>query len=314
MTPAALPARPLVWNLVKLARPVQWAKSVFVLVGPLYAMVDAPRDAADILTPGLLAAAVFALVSSACYVVNDILDAPKDRLHPRKCRRPIASGAVSAAVALGWAAVLLAMAAAALVAIPTPVRLGVAITAALYALNVNLYSLWLKHRAVADVLCLSLGFVIRVFGGCAAVGVAPTSWLLNCTLFLAMFLSFGKRLGERRTMGGGDAAAAIRGVHAVYTDDLLRMAVVVTGVATLVTYAGYVQAREKTLAVQGINLLWFTMLPATYALLRCMVLLDRGQYDDPTVLATKDRATQGAAVLFALFTALAVAIAHGLLG
>lgn len=317
-TPAsAAPRRPLLWNLLRVARPVQWSKSVFVLVGPMYALVDRPRATgelvSEVLRPALLTAVIFALVSSACYVVNDVLDAPKDRLHPRKCRRPIASGAVTPVMALAWAGVLVAVSAGVLMAVPGPVRMWVGITAALYALNVNLYSLWLKHLVVADVLCLSLGFVIRVFGGCAAVAIAPTSWLLNCTLFLAMFLSFGKRLGERRTMGGADAAATIRGVHAAYTDDLLRMAVVVTAVATLVTYAGYVQARE-VLFKGGVNLLWFTMLPATYAMLRCMVLLDRGRFDDPTVMASKDWPTQAAFGLFALITAGAVAAAHHMLG
>ncbi|MCC6675907.1 MAG: UbiA prenyltransferase family protein [Phycisphaerales bacterium] len=316
-TAPAAPPRPLLWNLLRVARPVQWSKSVFVLVGPMYALVDKPRTAGelmtDVLRPALLTAVIFALVSSACYVVNDVLDAPKDRLHPRKCRRPIASGAVTPAMALLWAGVLVAVSGGLLMAVPGPVRAWVGITAGLYALNVNLYSLWLKHLVVADVLCLSLGFVIRVFGGCAAVAIAPTSWLLNCTLFLAMFLSFGKRLGERRTMGGGDAAATIRGVHAAYTDELLRMAVVVTAVATLVTYAGYVQARE-VLFKGGVNLLWFTMLPAMYAMLRCMVLLDRGRYDDPTVLASRDWPTQAAFGLFALITAGAVAAAHRLLG
>jgi len=298
---------------VRLARPVQWSKSVFVLVGPLYALVDRPREGSalvsEVLWPALLSAAIFALVSSACYIVNDVLDAPKDRLHPRKRRRPVASGAVTPGLALGWAVVLVAVAAGLLAGVPGSARVWVGVWAALYAVNVNLYSLWLKHHVVADVLGLSLGFVIRVFGGCAAVGIAPTSWLLNCTLFLAMFLSFGKRLGERRTMGGGEAAATIRGVHAAYTDDLLRMAVVVTAVATLVTYAGYVQARE-VLFKGGVNLLWFTMLPAMYAMLRCMVLVDRGRYDDPTVLASKDLPTQAAFGLFAVITAASVAAAH----
>jgi 4-hydroxybenzoate polyprenyltransferase len=161
---------------------------------------------------------------------------------------------------------------------------------------------------IADVVCLSLGFVLRVFGGCAAVGIAPTTWLLNCTLFFAMFLAFGKRLGERRTLGA-DAAAA-RTVQAGYTDDLLRMAVVVTGVATLVIYAAYVQSREawvKDLLARAIhphgawfNVLWLTMLPATYALLRSIVLLERGRFDDPTELAVKDRATQLAGFVFVL--------------
>lgn len=187
----------------------------------------------------------------------------------------------------------------------------VLILLALYVVNVTAYSLRLKHIVIADVMSLSLGFVLRMLAGCAAIGIGPTTWLLNVTLFLSMFLSFGKRLGERRTMGA-DAAAA-RGVQAAYTDELLRMAVVVTAVATLVTYAGYVQSRE--LAVRHVlwqpagefNLLWLTTLPATYALLRAIVLLERGRYDDPTELFARDFPMQLAALGFAGLTVMALA-------
>ena len=87
------------------------------------------------------------------------------------------------------------------------------------------------------------------------------------------------------------------------------MSVVVTAVATLVTYAGYVQAHEKDYVQGGggVNLLWMTMIPATYGMLRCIVLLERGTFDDPTELATRDRGVQAAAVVFALMTGLLVA-------
>ena len=98
------------------------------------------------------------------------------------------------------------------------------------------------------------------------------------------------------------------GVQAAYTDELLRMAVVVTGVATLITYASYVQFREPENSHvippfhAGINVLWFTMVPAMYALLRSIVLLERGTYDDPTELAAKDFPMQVAVGVFGLLT------------
>src|SRR5207249_892042 len=92
-----------------------------------------------------------------------------------------------------------------------------------------------------------------------------------------------------------------RGVHLKYTDELLRMAVVVTGVAALLTYADYVQAQASTYTI-GFNILWLTILPATYGLLRAMVLIERGVYDDPTELAVRDRPFQAAAVGFAALT------------
>ncbi len=299
--------RGLALSLLKLARPHQWSKSAFVLVGPFYSLADTHRPLAEVLLPATLAAAAFALASSSCYVVNDIFDAEADRLHPRKSRRPIAAGVVSTRIAWVFAAILLIASAVVVLLIPPAgeqnVRGLVGLTVGLYVANVTIYSVWIKHLVIADVMGLSLGFVLRVMGGCAAVAIAPTTWLLNCTFFLAMFLAFGKRLGERRS--AGLAAADIRAVQAAYTDDMLRMAVVVTAVVTLLSYAGYVQAREeyyKAAAAGGFNLLWLTVLPATFGLLRCMVLLERGAYDDPTELALRDRGFALAGLVFAVLT------------
>jgi len=311
--PPDVPPRPerrrgLFHALVVLARPRQWVKSGFVLLGPLYGLRDLSMPWQRALGLGLIAAAAFALASSATYVFNDLRDVEADRTHPRKRRRPIAAGEVSPSQAWIYMLVL------GLGATVLGLWVGswpVLILLALYVVNVTAYSLRLKHIVIADVMSLSLGFVLRMLAGCAAIGIGPTTWLLNVTLFLSMFLSFGKRLGERRTMGA-DAAAA-RGVQAAYTDELLRMAVVVTAVATLVTYAGYVQSRE--LAVRHVlwqpagefNLLWLTTLPATYALLRAIVLLERGRYDDPTELFARDFPMQLAALGFAGLTVMALA-------
>lgn len=318
---ATTPPTPnLVLDLLRLLRPVQWSKGVFVLVGPAYALATggvpgaAGAAGADervrVLTAALGAFVAFALASSGCYIVNDLKDRRLDALHPRKRFRPLAAGRVSVAVAAGLA-VLCWLLAAASVAVMIPDApgmppgqtrwlLGAAVGA--YVINVVLYSLGIKRLVVADTISLATGFVLRVLGGCAAAGVEPSSWLLNVTFFLSMFLALGKRLGERRTMGGGDQAALARGVQAKYTDELLRMGVVVTAVATLVSYSDYVQAQGFKYTL-GFNLLWLTMLPATYGLLRCIVLVERGVYDDPTELAVHDRAFQLSGVAFAFLTA-----------
>lgn len=307
--PADVPRSGL-WPYIKLARPHQWVKGVFVLVGPLYGLRDLDAAArAGAVTAAAVTFAIFALASSTCYVVNDVLDAEQDRAHPRKRHRPIASGAIPRSNALVFALLLLAGAIGLVFLLGPAVRTAVALVTGAYVVNVWLYSLKLKHIIIADVISLALGFCLRMFAGCAAIAIAPTTWLLNCTLFLAMFLAFGKRLGERRTMGT-DAASA-RGIQARYTDDLLRMSVVVTGVATLITYASYVVARGEPPAHvihvippfhAGINVLWFTMVPATYALLRCIVLLESGTYDDPTELAGRDLPMQLAVAAFGLLT------------
>ena len=251
----------------------------------------------------------FGFASSFCYVVNDLADREADANHPRKRLRPIASGRVSPARARLLAAAMLfaAGASVALVAVFGEPEAGIwtAGLIAIYVLNVVLYSVWSKHIVILDVIALAAGFVLRVLGGCAAVLVEPSTWLLNVTFFLAMFLAFGKRLGERRTVG--DDAGAVRAVQLAYTDHLLRMLVVVTAVGTLLTYAGYVESRaaDHTHELWGgwpLNVLWLTIAPATFGLLRCIVLLEQGRFDDPTELASKDRPFQLSALLFAGLT------------
>lgn len=292
---------PSLRDLIKLARPKQWAKSAFVVIGPIYGMAFARADAALAILGVVFA---FNFASSGCYILNDLRDIEADRLHPRKKNRPLASGRVSPGAAMRFSLFLFLLAALCLVPAffgPGAERAGILSAAAVlaYVANVICYTGYLKHRPVIDVLSLAMGFVLRVLGGCAAVLIEPSSWLLNCTLFIAMFLALGKRLGERRTMG--QAAANVRGVQASYTDDTLRMLVVMTAVACLLSYSDYVQAQAH-LYLKGFNLLWLTLIPATYAIFRAVLLLERGIYDDPTELATRDRPFQAAVLAFALIT------------
>ncbi|MEO1512469.1 MAG: UbiA family prenyltransferase [Planctomycetota bacterium] len=311
--------------LIKLARPTQWGKGVFVLIGPVYALAQETAElSASYILATLAAFVAFGLASSGCYIVNDIADRAHDANHPRKKHRPIASGVVPVSVARIYAVALFIAAALVLLVIPGGDRLfWTAAIVVAYTINVLVYSALFKHRVILDVVSLSLGFVLRVLAGCAAVGAMPSTWLLNSTLFLAMFLAFGKRLGERRTMeAAGAAVETARGVQKIYSDDLLRMAVVMTAVGTLVTYAGYVEAQEGVYgpsiaavaagaAPWAFNWLWLTMIPATYALLRCIVLLERGLYDDPTELAVRDRGVQLASIGFAAIAAGVVLLSKG---
>ncbi|MCE5303669.1 MAG: UbiA prenyltransferase family protein [Planctomycetaceae bacterium] len=177
-------------DLIRLARPKDWAKNVFVLLPAPFAMAAGVRFAPIDLLLGLLG---FCLVNSAVYTLNDLCDAETDRLHPQKCRRPIASGRVSRTVAAVQMVVLLAAGLAlCLLAGRQP-----ACTIALVYAAINLaYNLGLKHVALLDVFLLSSGFVIRVLLGCILISAPPSSWLLLCTSTLALFLGFAKRRAD----------------------------------------------------------------------------------------------------------------------
>ncbi|CAN5827637.1 decaprenyl-phosphate phosphoribosyltransferase [soil metagenome] len=302
---------------LRLLRIHQWSKGAFVFVGPVYGQALLGWQQWLSVTAAFLA---FGAASSGCYIVNDFMDREADRAHPRKRTRPLAAGTIAVSTALAVAALCLllglalpwvAMLLGGQTSGPRSEFLGSALTSgcvALYIGNTMAYSIRVKHVVISDVMSLSLGFVLRVLGGCAVVMVEPSTWLLNVTLFLAMFLAFGKRLGERRAMGDARAASA-RVVQAEYTGELLRMVVVVTAVACLVTYAVYVASAPARLTV-GFNLLWLTMMPATYGLLRAIHLLEKGTYDDPTELAVKDRPFQFAAALFGLITLVVMWVGH----
>jgi len=219
--------------VLKAIRPHQWVKNLFVAAPLVFA-----RRIGDPASVGhsALALVAFCLLSSAVYLVNDIFDVEKDRAHPTKRRRPIASGVIPIV-----AARLLAVAFAA-VGLLLGAWLGPRFVAcALAYLGLNLaYSLALKRMAFIDVALLSTGFLLRVLGGSLAIPVHPSKWLLTCTLLLSSFLAFGKRSHELRV--AGSQGAAQRDVLAKYTPKTLQRLLVILGALTTVTYFAYTRS------------------------------------------------------------------------
>jgi len=176
-------------GFIKLLRPKQWIKNLFV-----FAAIAFSKNIfnADAFMKVLLAFFAFCMVSSCIYILNDIVDMEKDRQHPRKRKRPIAAGIVSRLEA-GFIMVILAP----LSLVPSflldPV-FGVIIL--VYILNNVLYSLKIKHVVILDVMSIALGFLLRVSGGAVVIDVEMSPWLLLCTLLLSLFLGFSKRRNE----------------------------------------------------------------------------------------------------------------------
>jgi decaprenyl-phosphate phosphoribosyltransferase len=223
----------MVAAILKSARPHQWVKNIFV-AAPL---VFARRiDDLTALLHTSIAVAAFCMISSAVYLLNDVVDVEKDRAHPLKRLRPIPSGALSVRSAK-VAALVLALGG--LLLILSRGLLPAAIAAA-YLLQNLAYSFRLKHIPFLDVASIAAGFLLRVLAGATAIPVEPSFWLLICTLLLASFLGFGKRTHELRTSGnrGGDQ----RKVLDRYNPNVLRFLVYFLAILTILAYAGYTQS------------------------------------------------------------------------
>jgi 4-hydroxybenzoate polyprenyltransferase len=223
--------RPLVRSL----RPMQWAKNLFVLAPLVFGQrLDDPAA----LTNALLALLAFCAASSAVYLFNDIRDRDEDRRHPLKRTRPLAAGTLSLTAAVAALALLAAGALAAALAVGgnlVPILVG-------YLLLNLAYTLWLKHQVILDVMAISLGFVLRVLGGAAATAVEVSSWLMLCTIFLALFLAFSKRRHELTLLAGN--AAEQRRVLDQYSPAFLDQMINVVTASSVVAYALYAVAPE----------------------------------------------------------------------
>jgi len=208
-------------------RPRQWAKNLIVFSAPLFAFhID--------LATGLSALGAFVLLccaSSGFYLINDVADLASDRLHPVKRKRPVASGRVPVAVALGVAAGLLGIAlAGGWLANPA---LGAAISG--YVVLQVAYNAALKRTVLVDVMAIAAGFVLRAYAGAAAASVPVSPWFLTCTALLALFLGIEKRKAELRFLG--TESRTTRAVLGEYSLALLTRMENTVAAGALITYA-----------------------------------------------------------------------------
>lgn len=218
-----------VLDFVRLARPRDWAKNVFVLMPIPFALAAGGHF--DPVSFGFGLASI-CLTASAVYALNDTLDAERDRLHHKKKQRPIASGRISKTAALSFAAALLA--AGVTCALLSRVGATLVVLAA-YVAKELLYQLGGKHVPLVDVFLLSSGFVLRVVLGAELVGTTPSNWLLLCSSTLALFISLAKRRSELARGMDGAHRPALSG----YTVQYLDQAMAVSAGMILIGYALY---------------------------------------------------------------------------
>jgi 4-hydroxybenzoate polyprenyltransferase len=261
-------------------RPEQWTKNLIVFAGLIFGLELFDRRA---VLRSLVAFAVFCALSGVVYVINDIMDREADRRHPLKARRPIASGALSPALAGGVAAALAAVALAAAFALGVPFG-AVALS---YVLLQATYSGPLKHVVILDVLAIAIGFVLRAAAGAVAIGVPISHWLLVVTILLALFLALSKRRHELVLLANG--ATEHRPILGEYSPYLLDQMISVVTASTLVAYIFYCISPE-TVQKFGTDLLGLTIPFPLYGIFRYLYLVHRREGGgSPSQMLLNDR-------------------------
>lgn len=234
--PASPPDANASWSdVARVLRPRQWTKNLVVLAAFFFALGDKQQTVSwALFWQALAAAGLFCLASSGIYVFNDLLDVARDRLHPVKCRRPIAAGRLGRTPAWGLSLLCLGAALGGALMLES----GFAGVVATYVGLQVAYTLKLKHVPLVDVFVIAIGFVLRAIAGGFAVQVALSAWLLICTFLMALFLALCKRRHERRLMEEQPAAVTRPSLQTSDVRLLDQLIAIVAG-AVIVTYALY---------------------------------------------------------------------------
>ncbi len=267
-------------GILRELRPKQWIKNLLVFAAPAAAGVIDER--AELLHT-LGAFACFCASASATYLINDISDVESDRRHPTKRERPIAAGIVPVPVAIVLSILLLIGG----VGGAFLIRRDFGLTILAYLALTTVYTIWLKHIAVLDIISVAAGFVLRAIGGATATNVPISEWFFIVTSFGALFMVAGKRQGEQSDLG--DEAAAIRPVLAQYTPGFLSYLRAVFSGGALIAYCLWAFSSAEQ---QGSNSVLFqlSIVPFAIAILRYALLLEQGKGAEPENLVLSDRA------------------------
>jgi 4-hydroxybenzoate polyprenyltransferase len=263
-------------------RPHQWTKNLIVFAGLIFSEQQLLLDV-EAVGRAFSAFAIFCLLSSVVYLVNDLRDREADRGHPIKKRRPIASGLVSPAAAR-ITAVMLGAGSIAWAAALSPAFLAIA---GGYLVLMLLYSGALKHLVILDVLTIAIGFVLRAAAGAVAVGVPISHWLLLLALLLALFLALSKRRAELVALA--ESARSHRRILDEYSPYLLDQMISVVTASTLLAYAFYTIHPETVQKFGTDRLLWTVPFPL-YGIFRYLYLVhQREGGGNPSEMLISDR-------------------------
>ncbi|MEC0123988.1 decaprenyl-phosphate phosphoribosyltransferase [Paenibacillus pabuli] len=282
-------------GLFKLLRPKQWTKNVLLFAALLFSFEEIRTET---ILSTLLGFILFSLVAGCVYILNDYVDRDRDRQHPVKKFRPIASGQVHATHALLFGIVLLIFAVG--TAFVMNPLFGV-LCMVYFLLNVS-YSFVLKHLVILDMMTIAAGFVLRAIAGGVLIHVPFTPWFLICTMLLSLFLAIGKRRNELTLLEGNTGSH--RKVLENYSITLLDQFNTIVTTATIISYSLFTFTSDRT-----IHLMW-TIPLVIYGMFRYLYLIhmknqggspDRVLFEDKPILITVILYVISVISIFAIF-------------
>ncbi|MET0530606.1 MAG: UbiA family prenyltransferase [Microvirga sp.] len=289
-------------SMFRAMRPHQWLKNLLVFV-PLLTSHQLDNPAAVLMA--LVAFAAFCCCASSAYIVNDLIDLPADRAHPRKCLRPFASGEVP--IALGGVLALGLLVLAALCCLLLPPLFAVMLLT--YYCLTQAYSLTLKRRAPADIFTLAGLYTIRVVAGAAAIGVQLSLWLAALSVFVFLSLATLKRYAELVDTAAREIEVPAGRGYMTGDGPVLVALGVASGFSTVLVLTQYVTQHYVVSLYRTPALLWLICPLFLFWISRMWLLAQRHQmHDDPIVLTVRDRISQVIIAISGVIAAIASAV------
>jgi 4-hydroxybenzoate polyprenyltransferase len=293
-------------NLLKTMRPRQWSKNLMVYLAFVFTLRQYwqpfSREMYTMFATATAAFVLFCIISGVIYLINDLVDVEKDRQHPKKRFRPLASGALKQSQAIGAIVVLLA------ITFPLCFALDFwfGMVALVYFIMNLSYSFFLKNVVIVDVFVLAAGLVLRAVAGAAAIQVPASAWLYVCTMLLALYLGFSKRRHELVLLEG--EATQHRLILKEYTPEVLDQMISVTTASFVMAYSFYTFFAEN---LPKNHAMMLTIPFALYVVFRLLYLVHvRNEGGSPEEMILRDRALFVSIALWGL-TSMGILLVYG---
>lgn len=277
----------MIKEILKTLRINHYIKNLIILVPLVFSMQLTNLQAGRKTIVMILS---FCFISSVVYILNDLVDIKNDQQHPVKCRRPVASGKIHRRLAVTISILLLAVS----LVLSALLNKACILTILCYLVLNIFYSLKLKNIVLVDVLCIALGFILRILSGCFAISVIPSPLVILLTFFLSMFFTFSKRTLEAKMLDKELCRHSLKNFDIM----LLKQFIIINAILTIAFYFNYM-LDPLTIEKTGCQYLYITTIPFTMLMFRLIYLIfNSKEVDDPVHFIYKDKTVKSFIVIY----------------